>query len=353
MTEQSHPDPERWNMSAIDKTKEQLINESIVLRQRIDELEASRTERKRTEEVRSKPEEKYRAVFDSKLSGMVVIDETNKPLLINESAAKMLGFDSVKKLLEVAPFDLIPLEEREPILKILTEGVFEDGQRQGNEFRMKTKSGKEICISAVGTLTEYQGRIDSLASFRDIIESKKAKETPRLERSKVASILDPMEDGVYIVNQQYELEYINQALRSGLGSVEGRKCYQYLHDLEEPCVWCPNEAVFAGKTLRFEWYYPKSGKISDLIATPLKNTDGSTSRLGIFHDITKQKWAKEALRESEQKYRLLVENQADLVVKVDIEGRFLFVSPSYCELFGMKEKELLGERFMPLVQIRE
>ncbi len=52
---------------------------------------------------------------------------------------------------------------------------------------------------------------------------------------------------------------------------------------------------------------------------------------------------------SEEKYRLLIENQSDLVVKVDTEGRFQFVSPSYCRTFGKTEEELLGTKFTPLV----
>ncbi|HSA90564.1 MAG TPA: PAS domain S-box protein [Burkholderiales bacterium] len=58
-----------------------------------------------------------------------------------------------------------------------------------------------------------------------------------------------------------------------------------------------------------------------------------------------RKRAEDDLRESEAKYRLLVENQTDLLVKLDREGRYVFVSPSFCRCFGKSEAELLGRRF--------
>jgi PAS domain S-box-containing protein len=84
-------------------------------------------------------------------------------------------------------------------------------------------------------------------------------------------------------------------------------------------------------------------------SAPIKNKDEITGVVLVFKDITDEYQLVESLRESEEKYRLLVENQTDLVVKVNAEGQFLFVSPSYCSLFGKTEEELLGNTFMPLV----
>jgi PAS domain S-box-containing protein len=58
---------------------------------------------------------------------------------------------------------------------------------------------------------------------------------------------------------------------------------------------------------------------------------------------------KKRAEESEAKYRLIVENQSDLVVKFNTRGNILFVSPSFCGMFGKTEEELLGQSLIPLV----
>jgi PAS domain S-box-containing protein len=71
--------------------------------------------------------------------------------------------------------------------------------------------------------------------------------------------------------------------------------------------------------------------------------------LGVGRDISDRIAAELALKTNEEKYRLLVENQNDLIVKVDWEGYFTYVSPSYCRMFGKSEGELLNKKFLPLV----
>ena len=50
-----------------------------------------------------------------------------------------------------------------------------------------------------------------------------------------------------------------------------------------------------------------------------------------------------------ENYRLLIENQNDLVVHADSMQRILYASPSYCNIFGKSENELIGNDFKPLI----
>jgi len=129
----------------------------------------------------------------------------------------------------------------------------------------------------------------------EIAERKRAEEELRAERDKLKSVFAAMDDGVYIVDQDYNIEYVNPVLVADFGPYEGRKCHTYFHDREDVCPWCKNPDVFAGKTVQWEWTSPKNGKTYDLIDAPLTNADGSISKLEIFRDITERKRAEKEL----------------------------------------------------------
>ncbi len=65
--------------------------------------------------------------------------------------------------------------------------------------------------------------------------------------------------------------------------------------------------------------------------------------------VEARKEAEDALRRSEEKYRLIVENQNDLVVKFNRDRQLLFISPSFGDMFGISENELIGHDFISLI----
>lgn len=81
----------------------------------------------------------------------------------------------------------------------------------------------------------------------------------------------------------------------------------------------------------------------------LRGDDGTAEVFCLDMDISERKRVEEALRREEENYRTLVQQQSELVVRVDADGRFEFVSDSYCRLFGKRRSELIGNSFMPLV----
>ncbi len=175
-----------------------------------------------------------------------------------------------------------------------------------------------------------------------IEERRKAEEALQLERNKLKGILDSMNDGVYIVNQECDMVYANPVIEREYGPTEGRKCYEYLLGQTEVCEWCKNKEVLAGETVRREWYSPKSEKTYDIIDTPFVGPDGVPCKMAIIRDISDRIGAERALRESEERHRMLVETMNDGLGVQDENGVWTYVNNRFCEMLGYSRDEMIG-----------
>jgi PAS domain S-box-containing protein len=94
---------------------------------------------------------------------------------------------------------------------------------------------------------------------------------------------------------------------------------------------------------------PVRGAVPVLASFSLIELDGQARLLVMMQDITARKAAEETLRESEERYRLLVEHSYDLVAELNLDGGLLYASPNYLQVTGYAPSELNGAHALDLI----
>lgn len=195
---------------------------------------------------------------------------------------------------------------------------------------------------------ELHQAIDALAV--EIKDRERSQMWLQREKDNLVKVLEAMEDGVHIVDRDYNVLYANSSLQKDFGPCEGLKCYEYFHDLDHPCQNCHIHQVFSRKPLRIEWQSPKSGKTYELFDSALQNADGTVSKLQIFKDITERKRAEQSLIESEERYRVLAQNSL-IGVYLHQDDRIMYSNRRFQDIVGYQADELeqmgLWEIFHP------
>lgn len=125
----------------------------------------------------------------------------------------------------------------------------------------------------------------------DISQHKRQEEIIQKERDKLLSILNAIPIGVYIINQQYDIEYASPSIEKEFGLINSQKCYSYFHNKNNICSWCKGKEVFTGKSVRWEYHSFNNDKYYDILDIPIQNADNSISKFGVLHDITERKKA--------------------------------------------------------------
>jgi PAS domain S-box-containing protein len=178
--------------------------------------------------------------------------------------------------------------------------IINDDEVLDIEFRVKSYDGSWRWFQAWDVIFKRNDNgipIQILGALEDITSRKEMENEINIERNKFKSILDTMPDGVYIVDKDFSIQYINPILYKEFGDVQNKPCYSYFNDFQQKCEWCHGDDVFNGSIFNHECQLIRNDKIYDMFEAPLLNPDGTTYKLQIIKDITDRKTAEAGIIE--------------------------------------------------------
>jgi diguanylate cyclase (GGDEF)-like protein/PAS domain S-box-containing protein len=321
------------------------------------------TERKMIEEARCLSEEKYRTIIENIEDGYVELDLKGNFIFFNDAISKMHGYRNIE-LLKLNYRDIMDKENAAKIYekyhKVFTTGKPE----KGFEYEIITKKGQRRNLeTSVSLITNTSGRsIGFRGIVRDRTQHKQAEyqkeaalEALRQSEEKYRSILENIEEGFFEVDLAGNFTFFNNSTCVLLGysrdEMMGMNYREYTDkETAKEVFRIFNNIYETGVSVRqFDWLIVRKNGAKRYVEASVslkKDSSGNpTVFQGFTHDITERRQAQEALRQSEEKYRSILENIQEAYFEVDLSGSFTFFNDSLCRMTGCSREELQGTSY--------
>ena len=332
-----------------DKSKDQLLAELHTLRERVRQLEAG--EAKYPTEDLPAAKEYAETIINSSLDMIIAVDEHRRITEFNPAAEKTFGYRKTEVIGQLADLLYESPHQGEGIHEkiLVTGGVTA-------EVMNKKKDGTPFATYLEASiLRNAKGRIVGVMGIsRDVSERQHAREV----QARLTAILEGTTDCVGISIPSGQIVYLNRAGRKLLGIEEDESLSEInvLHfhperariQLSEIVPGLINDGQWSGETI----ILTRGGREIPVSQTVLahKGPDGIVQFFStIIRDISTQKEIESALRESEEKYRELVENISEMIYIVDATGTLTYVSPVVIPLGGYRPEEIVGCPFSEFI----
>jgi PAS domain S-box-containing protein len=304
------------------------------------------TEREGVDEGWRGAEPEKAAILDS-LSELVVFqDLEHRVQWANRIAGESVGLPS-KKLVGQYCYEVWGWGKRActgcPVAK-----ARKTGKPQASE--MTTPDGKVWLIKGY-PIKDASGDIIGLVELAlEVTERERVKEALQEEKNKLQSVISAMEDGLTVQDKGFNIIYQSQPLIENYGDRLGEKCYRVYEGRDTVCDNCPVKKAFNdGKshTTERKVVLP-SGEVAfgEVKASPVRDASGRiVSCLEIVRNITERKRAEQALRESEARFRSIVDNSQVGILILDDAYHILYVNDEQCRISGYSRDEIIGQDF--------
>ncbi|HZM85637.1 MAG TPA: PAS domain S-box protein [Blastocatellia bacterium] len=317
------------------------------------------TERKRAEEALRREELEYRSLVESVLAIVWRADApTFQFSFVSKEAEALLGYPAERWIADSTFWrDHLHPDDRDWVVSFRTNAVYEK-KDYVSEYRMIAADGKVVWLREMVRVVIEHGALKELVGVMvDITERKLAEEARHQSETKFTTVFETIPDPVMIVRlRDWLVLDVNQAWTGHTGYPKSERVgttNEHLDLLVEPGDRDRFVALVreTGEAKNFDFMFrTKEGSLRHaLVSARRVELDGEQCAVAVVKDVTEHKEAEDALRRSEERYRLIVENQTEFIVKSLPDGTRTFVNDSYCRYFGLTEEECLGTSFFTLV----
>jgi PAS domain S-box-containing protein len=244
----------------------------------------------------------------------------------------------------------------------LRNKAIQTGERQqAFEFELLSRKGSRVWLEIQEVPIVKDGKTISLVGVAtDITKRKRAERALQVSEKKYRDIVTWAPIGIYQSTRSGKLLSANSSIAAMLGYASenefvgcdmGADIYCSTKDREEFIF--QHDMAGHNVAMSYETQWKKKDGSTIWVLMTVHDVRDKTGQIlyyeGFVFDITERKRAEEALRESEERYRLLVENSTDLVTEISSEGTFLYVSPNVKSILDFRPVDLVGTNVLSKV----
>jgi len=309
------------------------------------------TDLKKAGEALKESELRYKALFDRGLLCVYIHDFEGKFMDANDAALNLLGY--TREEIPSLNFNSLLSEDQIPkAFETMKELKCYGHQKRLSEYRLKRKDGKHIWVETEATILYRGGKTYAIQGIaRDITERKRTVAALRESEEMYKALVTTSPDAIVVTDLEGTCIYASpQALKlSGAKVPEdliGKSTFEFIDPKD-----CERATMNLKKTLengftKNEEYVLKridgSSYAGELSASMIKDINGQPKAfIATIRDITERKQAEEALRQSEQNYKTLIENINVGIYRntVGPVGKFIEANPAIVKMFGYDSRD--------------
>jgi PAS domain S-box-containing protein len=296
-------------------------------------------------------EDRYRLLFEHSSDSVVIADIEGRVLEANPSCLRLYGY-TTDEVRQINLADMVGPEHRAEAAEAMADSSA--GKPVTKTIKMLRKDGTQFVADFVASVVSVKDARRILSVTRDVTERVRAEQATRESERKYRLVFESASDAVFIESIDGRILDANKNACDLLGYTKEELLKMTVADLvpADARTWLPRvtDAILRDGTFRAEAVnVHKSGRqIPVEIGTSTMELDGRTVVLAIVRDITKRRMAERALRESEERYRQIVNSGAIGVVTADPSLRLTSANSRFCEMLGYAEKELKKLAFVDI-----